>query len=171
MENLRINNDVGGGQAGSNGSGDGIGNGQQMPPPSQPMSMPMDMQQGMSGSHQAGPLAQRSGGGNGTLGGGNGNGNGMGGGNGGGIPQLPPQMFTTAASLLDLTDSMFSYFFLVVRFLLEGFGDCWSWDLMDHSSNITTQIANGRHSPRKTYGCTTRRTETDRRAKELGPVR
>jgi len=128
MENLRINNDVGGGQAGSNGSGDGNGHGQQMPPP-QPMAMPMDMQQGMSGSHQAGPLAQRSGGGNGILGGGgNGNGNGMGGGNGGGIPQLPPQMFTTAASLLDLTDSMSSFLFLVVGFLLEWFDFYWSWD-------------------------------------------
>lgn len=28
-----------------------------------------------------------------------------------GAPQLPPQMFTTAAQLLDLTDSRFSFFF------------------------------------------------------------
>lgn len=30
-----------------------------------------------------------------------------------GAPQLPPQMFTTAAQLLDLTDSRFSFFFLL----------------------------------------------------------
>jgi len=131
MENFSIHDDIGGEAGGSS------GNGQQMLRP--PINMFLDMGPGMprqGAMQQGGPLAQRSGGGNGALGGGNGNGNGgdIGGGNGGGIPQLPPQMFTTAASLLDLTDSMFCQFFVVSTFLQKEITMHGSW-LRDGNRN------------------------------------
>jgi U6 snRNA-associated Sm-like protein LSm1 len=98
--------------------------------------------------------------------------------------QLPPQMFTTAAQLLDLTDSKDFFGFSAPQVLFGGF---WrkSVPLLSPVSqtahfqkkspaSIDIHFAKAQHGlihhARKTHGRSPRRQETNRRPTKLGSV-